>query len=514
MKKFLVILLTAAMLLTSATTVLAKNPKHNTSAPQSSVVVPQYSEYEFVYNLPSYILSDKDTAVGVAYKTKTAGQTGYENIHFEFTASCIEAVDGTNDGNVTFKATDSNSNTYTFLNSGTWGPSTGFNLPAAYDAATNWTLNFTEAGKYRIVFKAVDSSNNVITQKSQDLTVKDAVFVYEVPENIKVNEYSTINVSFLTNQQYEDIRFEFEAEGPGNVEFRAQDSTSAWYTFVNQGVWGSWFDITGNYEAATPWQIKFSEYGTYNILFELANENGTVYASGSETIVITDTTAVDDDDEDDDEDDDDEDDEDESNGSTNTHGLMNALRNHLKERNNNANANARIRSTQRLMELLQLRGLSETEINDAIGLMKEAVKTESAASEEDYTLLSKMHQLKGNKYATYINGEETDFDVPPMLQSGRTLVPFRKIAETLGAEVSWNAEERTVVVTKDNITVQLKIDDKTALVNGAEVTMDVTAKVYKNRTMIPLRFIAESLDTTVDYYPEGSMIVIKKKDLQ
>lgn len=510
MKKFLVILLTAAMLLTSATSVLAKNTKNTTTTTQSTVV-PQYSVYEFAYSLPSYILADKDTAVGVAYKTKTAGQTGYEDIHFEFTASCILADDGTNDGNVTLKATDSNSNTYTFLNSGTWGPSTGFDLPAVYDATTNWTLNFTEAGKYRIIFKAVDNSSNVITQYSQDLTVKDAVFVYQVPENITINEYTAFDVSFITNQTYEDVRFEFKAEGTDNVEFKAQDSASAWYSFINQGIWGTWFDISSNYEATTPWQIKFSQYGTYNIIFKLVNEAGTVLASGSETIVVKDSTAIDEEDDEDDEDDEDE--EDDNDGSGNTQGLLNALRNHLRERNNNANENSRIRSTERLMELLQVRGLTETEINDAIGLMNTVIKTDDENSDEDFKLLGKMHQLKGNKYATYINGEETEFDVPPMLQEGRTLVPFRKIAESLGAEVSWNAEERIVVVTKGDITVQLKIDDQIALVNDVEVTLDVPAQVYKNRTMIPLRFLAEALDTTVDYYPEGSMIVIKKKDL-
>lgn len=514
MKKLLAILLTVVLLFTSGTTVLAKNTK-NTKNPnistQSVATDLQYSEYKFVYDLPDYILSDKDTEVEVTYKTKTTGENGYEDIHFEFTASCLQAEDGTKDGNVTFEATDSDSNTYTFLNEGTWGPSTGFDLPADYDAATEWTLNFSEAGKYRITFQAVDSDDNVITEQSQDLIVKDAVFVYEIPEEIELDEYADVDVSFITNQQYEDVRFEFSAEGPDDVEFKAQDSDSTWYTFTNEGSWGTWFDISDDYEATTSWQIKFTEYGTYSITFKLVDEDEDVYASGSETIVIKDLTDSDDDEDDED---DDEDDEDENDGSGNTHGLLNALKNHLRERQNNANENSRIRSTQRLMELLQTRGLTEDEINDAVDLMEDTITSDVDCDDDDYKLLGKMHQLKGKKYATYINGQETEFDVPPMLQEGRTLVPFRKIAESLGAEVSWNAEERIVVVTKGDITVELKIDEKTALVNGTEVTLDVPAQVYKNRTMIPLRFLAEALDTTVDYYPEGSMIVIKKNDLK
>lgn len=503
MKKFLVVLLTSALLFTSGTTALAKNPKHS----QLETVIPPHSVYEFVYDLPDYILSDQDTTVKVSYKTKTTGQTGYEDVHFEFAASCLQAADGTNDGHVTFKATDSNSTAYTFLDEGIWGPPEGFDLPATYNAATDWTLNFSEAGTYRIVFQAVDGSDNIITEKSQDLTVQDAVFVYEVPENIESNQYAAFNVGFVTNQQYEDVRFEFKAEGPGNVEFKAQDSAGVWYTFTNQGSWGSWFDITGGYNITTPWQIKFSEDGTYNIFFKLTNENGTVFASGSETVVVTDPAANE-------EDENDEDGEEENNGKGNTHGLLNALRNHVKERNNNANANARMRSIQRLMELLQARGISETELDEALGIMKELMKSTRDCSADDYRLLGKMHELKGKKFATYIDGEETEFDVPPILQEGRTLVPFRKIAEALGAEVSWNPEEKTVVVIKGDKYIQLKIDEKTALVNGSETALDVPALIHKNRTLIPLRFIAEALETTVDYYPEGSLIVIKKRALK
>lgn len=56
-------------------------------------------------------------------------------------------------------------------------------------------------------------------------------------------------------------------------------------------------------------------------------------------------------------------------------------------------------------------------------------------------------------------------------------------------EISTN----TVKGTKKNIIVQLQIGSKVAYVNAKEMELDVPGKVIKDRTMVPVRFIAESL---------------------
>ncbi|KJS81684.1 MAG: hypothetical protein JM58_16470 [Peptococcaceae bacterium BICA1-8] len=154
--------------------------------------------------------------------------------------------------------------------------------------------------------------------------------------------------------------------------------------------------------------------------------------------------------------------------------------------------------------------IGSDELEKALERMEIAVNGET--DDDDYKLLAKMHELKGKKYETYINGKKAKFDVPPMNKDGRTLAPFRAIAEALDADVDWDADSNTVTVTKDGKVVKLKIGSKKALVNGEEVTLDVAPEVYNNRTLIPLRFLAESLDTEVDYYIEGSMIVVKNKN--
>ena len=91
------------------------------------------------------------------------------------------------------------------------------------------------------------------------------------------------------------------------------------------------------------------------------------------------------------------------------------------------------------------------------------------------------------------------FDTPPIIENSRTLVPFRAIFEALDMDVDWNDESRTAIGTSDDVTIELPIDSTTATVNGAAVTLDVPAMLYNARTMVPLRFIAESTGADVDW---------------
>lgn len=112
----------------------------------------------------------------------------------------------------------------------------------------------------------------------------------------------------------------------------------------------------------------------------------------------------------------------------------------------------------------------------------------------------------------YINEVEVDSDVPPVILNGRTLVPIRVISENLGAKVHWDNKNRTVKVIADSINVLLKIDSKKASVNNQEVLLDVPAKIIKDRTMIPLRFVGEALGADVEWNNDRRCVVINKTD--
>ena len=107
-----------------------------------------------------------------------------------------------------------------------------------------------------------------------------------------------------------------------------------------------------------------------------------------------------------------------------------------------------------------------------------------------------------------IDGETVTFDQMPVLKNDRTLVPMRGIFETLGATVDWEETTQTVTGTKDDISVTLTIGDTNAKVNGKNVTLDVPAMTISDRTMVPVRFISESLKCDVDWDGDTNTVII------
>lgn len=108
-----------------------------------------------------------------------------------------------------------------------------------------------------------------------------------------------------------------------------------------------------------------------------------------------------------------------------------------------------------------------------------------------------------------INGRFLYSDVKPFIENDRTLVPLRAIFEGVGAEVSYDASTATATGVKDGITVSLTEGNTTAYVNGEPAELDVPAKTYNGRFMVPVRFIAESLGCEVSWRNEAQIVDIR-----
>lgn len=104
---------------------------------------------------------------------------------------------------------------------------------------------------------------------------------------------------------------------------------------------------------------------------------------------------------------------------------------------------------------------------------------------------------------------DVKFDTPPVIKEGRTLIPVRAISEGMGAEVGWNAEDKIVTITKGDKVIVFNLTENKVFVDEVEIIIDVPAKVMNNRTMVPLRFIAEQLGLNVEYDEEMQTIVIE-----
>lgn len=112
--------------------------------------------------------------------------------------------------------------------------------------------------------------------------------------------------------------------------------------------------------------------------------------------------------------------------------------------------------------------------------------------------------------AILVDGERLSCDVPPVIEQGRTLVPLRAIFEALGAEVAWDGKTRTITGRKGDVTVKLVVRQKTAYVNGRAITLDVPPKIVNGRTMVPLRFVGESLGARVEWDGVKRVVIVRK----
>lgn len=93
-------------------------------------------------------------------------------------------------------------------------------------------------------------------------------------------------------------------------------------------------------------------------------------------------------------------------------------------------------------------------------------------------------------------------DVQPYLDTeiGRVRVPVRFVSEQMGAQVEWEQSTQTVTITRENLRVQLRVDDPVVTVNSTAVTIDAPPRlVDPGRVMVPLRFVSEVFGAAVDW---------------
>lgn len=116
--------------------------------------------------------------------------------------------------------------------------------------------------------------------------------------------------------------------------------------------------------------------------------------------------------------------------------------------------------------------------------------------------------VEDKKIGLVINGNNVVSDVPPIIENDRTLVPIRVISENLGADVDWNGELGLVTVKRENTTIQLTIGDETAYQNGEARRLDTPAKIYSDRTYVPLRAVADLLGADVGWDNDGFAAIV------
>ena len=107
-------------------------------------------------------------------------------------------------------------------------------------------------------------------------------------------------------------------------------------------------------------------------------------------------------------------------------------------------------------------------------------------------------------------GREIQNDVAPKIVNDRTMLPIRIVAESLGGTVTWNGELQRVTIQKGADVILITIGADTAYVNGTAVKLDAAAFVENGRTYLPLRFVSETLGAQVVWNEAEKTVTITK----
>jgi hypothetical protein len=124
--------------------------------------------------------------------------------------------------------------------------------------------------------------------------------------------------------------------------------------------------------------------------------------------------------------------------------------------------------------------------------------------------------LATDSYHVVVNGQEISFDKPVLFESWRALVPMNTVFDLLGAKTSYDEKAGKVYVEGDYSAVEMSLNSKKALVHRKydfsgipqEVELDAAPRLSNGTVYLPLRFVAESLDATVDWDARSSTAFI------
>ena len=125
-----------------------------------------------------------------------------------------------------------------------------------------------------------------------------------------------------------------------------------------------------------------------------------------------------------------------------------------------------------------------------------------------------MASAEGKDIVVEIDGVAVEFDVQPQIINDRTMVPMRKIFESLGAKVEWIPEMERVVATYGSSIINMKVNDNKFTVTDVvleevrEIELDVPVQIVDSRTLVPVRAVSEALGKTVDWDGENLKVII------
>lgn len=149
---------------------------------------------------------------------------------------------------------------------------------------------------------------------------------------------------------------------------------------------------------------------------------------------------------------------------------------------------------------------------DELSLLKavnDTVKEYSLINLEEFN--NKIHIIINNKELTFSKDE--NMGIPFIDENYRILIPVRKPLEMIGAQVSFDEENNIVTAVKNDIVLEIPIDQDYLKVNGEIVQMDTKAVVKYDRTYTPLRYIFQAFKYNIEWREETKTARISKSPI-
>lgn len=116
-------------------------------------------------------------------------------------------------------------------------------------------------------------------------------------------------------------------------------------------------------------------------------------------------------------------------------------------------------------------------------------------------------------FAVVLNSSFVDFDVQPRVDEGVPMTPFRHLIEKAGGTVLWENMNKSVKAKAEGKDISFQIGDKNAKINSLSVSLETAPYLDRGRTIVPLSFLSDALDVTIEYDKEtGHVLITSKKD--
>ena len=107
------------------------------------------------------------------------------------------------------------------------------------------------------------------------------------------------------------------------------------------------------------------------------------------------------------------------------------------------------------------------------------------------------------------NHSMINFDVPPRIENGLPLAPFRAIFEHNGGTVQWFNQSKIVRAIDNDHEIEIHVGSKEAKVNNRPLMMEAIPYIDSGRTIVPLSFIRDAMNVKVTFDPTNGHLLIE-----